>query len=100
MNPHNYTATQAHWDALADILGEGETTRLYGPRPELYNSAQCVEKLYFNDKAPRRAVYVAIALGLVLAVLVPYRAIHRRAEVPTVLEPCALVLTTNGQQCR
>lgn len=99
-NLYHYQACQAHWDALADILGESETTKLYGPRPELTNTAAYVERLYFDDKAPRRAVWLVVALAAILAVLVPYRAMHR-AERPTVIDPCAMVLTReSGPTCR
>lgn len=101
MNPFNFQATQVHWDALADILGEVETGRLYGPRPELVNTSSSVERLYFDDRAPRRAVWVAVALGLLMAGSVVFGALHHHeSSIPVQLEPCALVLTQSGQVCR
>ncbi len=88
-------ASQAHWDAMADAIGEESTANLYGARPEAY-----VAPGGFADKAPGRAVIVVICLTLVLACSVAYRATHRAERPDTVIHPCALVLTRNGQECR
>lgn len=104
MNRHvsaTYLIPQAHWDAMADILGECETSRLYGARPELVNTATSVERLYFADKAPRRALWVTVGLACVLAVWVPYKAIHRTPRPGVTIDDCAMVLTReSGPECR
>src|SRR5687767_7050396 len=95
-----YLIPQAHWDAMADILGEEETGRLYGKRPELVNTAASVERLYFNDKAPRRALWVAVGLAAIMAFTVGYAAFRKPAERVNI-EPCAMVLTReSGPECR
>jgi hypothetical protein len=97
--PSHLITTQAHWDAMADILGDDEATKLYGSRPELTNTAAGLERLYLADKAPRRVLWAVVALSLVLVGSVAYRATHRadRAHI----DPCALVLTReSGPECR
>lgn len=96
-----YLIPLAHWEAMADILGERETERLYGPRPEELNTAASVERLYFNDKAPRRVLWVSVLLAAVMAGVVLYGAYREPAERPTAIEPCAMVLTReSGPECR
>lgn len=96
-----YLIPQAHWDAMADILGEDECARLYGARPELVNTSQSVERLYFNDRAPRRAMWVAVVLAAVVAGTLSYAAYRKPAERPTAIEPCAMILTReSGPECR
>jgi hypothetical protein len=96
--PSHLITSQAHWDAMADALGDADTLELYGPRPELANTADYVRPLY-NDRAPRRAVWVAAGLGLVMAASVLWGATHERERA--VIEPCALVLTReHGPVCR
>ncbi len=96
-----YQIPSAHWDAMADILGETETEKLYGERPVEANSAAYCERLYFDQRAPRRSVWVAVALALVMAGSVAYGAIHHRDTRAVELEPCALVLTeSEGPVCR
>ena len=61
------------------------------------------DRTYFDDKAPRRTVWVAAALGAAMALSVLWGATHTRDTAPepaAVLEPCALVLTRDGQVCR
>jgi len=100
--PSHLITSQAHWDAMADTIGDDQATRLYGSRPELYNSADSVERLYFNDKAPRRALWVVIGLAAILAGSVTWAALSRPVapEGPTVIDPCALVQTREGVTCR
>jgi hypothetical protein len=105
MNPYDRTPSNvitsiAHWEAMADAIGEAETVKLYGTRPERYNSAESVERLYFADKAPRRALWVAVGLAAVMAFTVGYAAFRKPVEVPTVIDPCALVQTRDGSACR
>ena len=100
---HHLITSQGHWDAMADILGTDEAEKLYGPRPELTNTASAVDKLYFADKAPRRAVWVAVALAAIMAASVlagAWKGSHGGSEAPTVIDDCALVLTRSGQACR
>jgi len=54
----------------------------------------------FTDKAPRRTLWVVIALSLVLTGSVIGGATRHREQAPVVLEPCALVATPDGQYCR
>lgn len=98
--PSHTITTQAHWDAMADILGEDKTVALYGDRPELTNTAECVARLYFNDRAPRRAVWAASILALVALGSVLFGA-YRGSHADTRIDPCALVLTReSGPECR
>lgn len=99
---NTYMIPQAHWDAMADIIGESETVALYGDRPELVNTRESVERLYFADKAPRRSVYVTVALALVAfgsVLFGAWRGAH--ADKDATIDPCALVLTREqGPVCR
>lgn len=98
--PSHLITTQAHWDAMADAIGDDEATRLYGARPDRYNSAESVQGLYMADRAPRRVLAVVIGLSCVLALIVGYRASHREPRASVAIEPCALVETQGGTICR
>jgi hypothetical protein len=101
--PSHLITSQAHWDAMADAIGEVRAEQLYGPRPELTNTANSVEHLYLADKAPRRTLWVVCALAAIMAASVlagAWKGSHADTEVPTVIDDCALVLTRNGQECR
>jgi hypothetical protein len=54
----------------------------------------------FDDRAPRRALWVIVALSVVLVCSVLWAATHRRVSSGAVLEPCAVVVTADGSVCR
>lgn len=53
----------------------------------------------FDDKAPRRTLWLVVFLTTVLVCSVTWGALRQR-EVPATLEPCALVVSHEGSTCQ
>ena len=58
-----------------------------------------IERFFASPLVARMALNVVVFLSLVLVVTVGFAA-QRRSEPSTTIEPCALVLTRSGQECR
>lgn len=98
--PSHKITTVGHWEAMADILGEPETEKLYGPRPELVNTSEAVSRLYIDDEAggwiqggPMWPVYVAAILAAVTLALVIIGGIRGQHE------PASRVRVDIGTAC-
>lgn len=97
-----------HWEAMADAIGEAETERLYGPRRELFNTANAVSTLYtdeepiFAGRAPMRTLVVVgllAALLLILVVIGGIRGETPKSQIPTNIGDACVLEYGHIQRC-